>query len=113
MLAQSDDGRGERLLGGDGVELGGGARDEGAGVVGGAELGERGVQADGLEVEQLDPVDVEHERVDVAGQTEVDDEVRRTPGGHDLGRHDRLGGRRAGDQHVAPGDGVGAGRRRA
>ena len=78
MAAQGDDGGGEALLLGDGGELAGGPSDEEAGVAGGIELFERGVDADGLEVEQLHPGQLGHIGVDVARQAEVDDEPLRS-----------------------------------
>ena len=81
VLAQGHDG-GRDVVGVAGLaEAAGRLADELACGVGGAELFERGVDADGLEVEQFDAGHLDDVGGDVARQAEVDDELARVGGG--------------------------------
>ena len=100
------------VLGGLRSELGGRIADDRARLVGGVEFFERCVLADGLEVEQLDAVDVGDGRVDVAGKPEVDDEAAGQGAGRRGDRlqfghpEDDVGRDAAGDDEVGCGDRV-------
>ena len=95
MQPQRDDRRGDRLLGLGGGELGRRVSDDRAGIARRVELLERGMQADRLEIEELDPLDRADLGVDVAGQSEVDHEragrALEQRRGHDVPVDDRAG----------------------